>query len=375
MKIVPASGPVIEANTGQSPSQMAARDRAVAKLSELQGLPPQAPKASYPPNQRPPMNVAGHPVNNPTTVAPEEVSALTSEVQKPEDETIQDPTIEAAADSLATTEEVTEASPKEVTKVPEEAPQLSSQYAQLARQTKAFRAQQVQMKAYEGQIKAREEAIKAKEAEMHSQYVPKAQLAKDPVKVLQEQGFTPEQITNMLLNQPDPAQQQQLAVIERLEAKIKALEDGQESTKKSFEDSQKQSYTQAINMIKNEASHLVDSDANFETIKATNSVDDVVELITKTFETDGKLLTVQEAAEAVEDYLVEEALKIARLKKIQDRLKPAPAQAKPAATVPAQAGAPKPATKTLTSGMNNTRPLTAKERAILAFKGELHPKT
>lgn len=339
MKVIPTSGPTITADTGaQSASQQSARERAIARL---QGTPAQ-------------------------------LTVAEAVVEDPSNPTVQENTIETAI--VAATEEVAaEAVEPAVTPAPVE-PQISSQFAQLARQTKAFRAQQAAAKAEQTAFKAEQAAFKAEQervkAEMHSQYVPKERITKETLKVLQEQGLTAEQITNMVLNQPDPAETQRQSVIEELRAEIQSLKDGQESTKKSFEDQQRQSYTQAVNMIRNEVSQLVDADANFETIKATNSVEDVVELITKTFETEQRMLTVQEAADAVEEYLVEEALKIAKLNKIQQRLKPTTAPAKAAAASPL-AGAPKTATKTLTSSMNNSRPLTAKERAILAFKGEL----
>lgn len=294
---------------------------------------------------------AQSPVLDQNQVSPEEMSAITPP-------SVQTDTIDAVE------------APKEVTKpsTPEE-PALSSQYAQLARKEKAFRAQVNAVKAQEAQLRAREEAIKAKESEYQSQYVPKDRIAKDPLKVLQEQGYTSDQITQLLLNAPDPAQQAQQTVMDELRAEIRALRDAQDATNKTYQDNQTQSYQQAVNQIRNDAKQLVTADPTFETIKATNSVEDVVELITKTFEKDGVILSVEDAANAVEEYLVEEALKIARLDKIQKRLAPKQTQA------PTQQAAQKPQApqqaKTLTSTMGTSRPLTAKERAILAFKGEL----
>lgn len=361
MKVIPTSGPTIVADTGaQSAAAQSARARAIARIqgtpAELNAQPSQTPPTQYPANQRPQLTVGDLPVEDPSNPVVQEVTNETAPV--------------AATEAVAA-----DAVEPAVTPAPvEEAPQISSQYAQLARQTKVFRAQQAAAKAEQTAFRAEQAAFKAEQekakVDLQSQYVPKERITKETLKVLQEQGLTMEQITNMALNQPDPAEHRLMSIIEEQNAKIAALQAGQESTKKSFEDQQRQSYTQAVNMIRNETTQLVSSDPAFETIKATNSVEDVVELITKTFEKDGRMLTVQEAADAVEDYLVEEALKIAKLSKIQQRLKPTAAPAK-AAAAPAPTGAPKTATKTLTSSMNNSRPLTAKERAILAFKGEL----
>lgn len=294
------------------------------------------------------------PVSNPSKVSAEEMTAVTA--KKPEEESLEGQT--------PTTDAPPAEAPKEAT-APKEVP-LSSQYAQLARKEKAIRAQQLEMKQQEAAFKAREDAIKAKEAEMQSAYIPKDRFAKEPWKVLSESGITYDQLTEQVLNAPSPEAQAHEAVIARLEAKIQALEDGQNTTKKTFEDSQKQAYTQAVSQIRTDAKQLVYTNPDYETIKATNSAEDVVELITKTFHADGVLLTVEEAAAAVEEYLVEEGLKIAKLDKIQKRLKPATA----APAAPASKDAKQPQMKTLTNTVGSTRQLSAKERAMLAFKGE-----
>jgi hypothetical protein len=178
----------------------------------------------------------------------------------------------------------------------------------------------------------------------------------------------------MALNQPqmDPAVRAHIQRLEqKVEAEIKAARESAEKVTKSYEDNQKQAYQQALNQIRNEAKSLVESDPNFETIAATGSVDDVVELIEETFKADGVLLTVDEAAKAVEEHLEEEALKLARLSKIQKRLQPAPTKTvEKQAEVKTEGKQPQPM-KTLTNTIAATRPLSARERAILAMKGEL----
>ncbi len=99
---------------------------------------------------------------------------------------------------------------------------------------------------------------------------------------------------------------------------------------------------------------------------------DVVDLIEKTFKEDGILLTEDEAAQQVEDYLTEEAYKLANLKKIQKRLQTSSASTSTSATPAKSAETPKQSQpmKTLTNAVGTSRQLTSKERAILAFKGE-----
>lgn len=300
------------------------------------------------------------PVQNPTAVAPEEMTAITGQPgieEEPKDEDEQEVKAEAPA------------------KVPEEQ-QLSAQYAQLARKEKAIRAQAMQVKQQSEAMAAREAAIAAKEAELqgNSDYIPKSRLTADTMRVLQEAGIDYEQITQMALDAPSHEARQQAQVIAKLEAKLAELEGKQNSTQKSYEEQQQNQYKQAVAQIRSEAKHAVYTNPEFETIKETNSVDDVVELITKTFETDGVLLTVEEAAQAVEEHLYEEAFKLTKLSKIQKRLAEKAGATAPSTTSgkPAESTGKQPAPmKTLTNNIASSRPLSAKERAILAFKGEL----
>jgi hypothetical protein len=221
------------------------------------------------------------------------------------------------------------------------------------------------------ELKAREEALKAREVEYKSSYVPKDLIKKDPLKVFEETGLTTEELTQALLNQPSP----QDRLIRDLQAKLEQLESRQTETLTSMQDQEKQKYEQAVGMIRSDVNTLVSSDPDFETIKATGSEEAVVDLIQETFSQEGRIMSVEEAAKEIEDYLVEEALKIAQLKKIQGRLAPTPSPAQDLAAalteknIPQATGAQK---VTLTHAQAATsKPLSARERALMAFRGEL----
>jgi len=110
-------------------------------------------------------------------------------------------------------------------------------------------------------------------------------------------------------------------------------------------------------------------DEQYELIAATGSIDDVVELIERTFTEEGRLVPVEEAAQAIEDYLAEEAYKLSKLKKIQQKLAPS-AQAKPEQKQTEQPKQPQTQMKTLTNAVGTQRQLSARERAIAAFEGK-----
>lgn len=297
---------------------------------------------------------SANPVPNPTNVSPEEMTAV-GNTKAPEDEE----TISADTSADATPPPAEEAKAEEP---------ISSQYAVLARKEKAIRQREAQLRQREQAIKAAEDARNAPPAAPAfdpSKYVSKEDLLKDPFGILGNNGLSYDQLTERLLNAPSPEQLKQQEYTRKLEARLEALESGQEKVTKTFEQREQEARKQAVTQIKNEVKKLVITDPAFETIKETNSYNDVVELIEQTFDKDGVLLTVEEAAQQVEDYLMEEAMKLAKIKKIQQRLMPKES--------PSQASS-KPASqqqlKTLTNSVGSTRQLTSKERAILAFKGE-----
>lgn len=258
-------------------------------------------------------------------------------------------------------------SPPEATKPTEGEQPLSPRYAQLARQEKALRAQRQAFAAEKAEIQKQKDALAARETELQNQYVSKERLRKDALTVLQESGIDYNTLSEQALNSPDPKDQ----VIEALKAEIADIRGSVEKTNKSIEDGNTQSYNQAKSMIRQDISRLVSKDPNFEMIKATESVDDVVELIEKTFQEGldenfpkGTLLSVEEASQMVEDYLSEEGERLARLSKIQKRLLPKQ-DSPPTKSPQTQQHQPKP---TLTNGMTGApkKEYTQRQRAVFA---------
>lgn len=345
------AGPNIHAPVNTSAQD--ARTRAISMLSK-----PAAPQAQE------------LPVANPTQVAPEEVSAL-GQAGMIEEKVQPDTTETPASDK-----------PEETPAKPEDP--LSSQYAILARKEKALRAKVQQqdqaVKARETALQAREDALKAKEAEYSTGYIAKNRLTEDTLGVLAEAGIPYDQLVERALNAPqmDPATK---AVIQRLEKQMEEQRKIIEDTGKKAEQQQKDQYNQAITQIRNDVTSLVKGSDDFELVRETNSIKDVVELIQTTFHKGlgeeypaGTMLDLDTAAKMVEDHLFEEMGRLAKLKKIQSKFAPkaaeAPAAPKADMKQAATQGNPAAPAKTLTNQMTTQRKLSAKERAILAFKGE-----
>lgn len=217
------------------------------------------------------------------------------------------------------------------------------------------------------EIEAEKAGWKTKQADYESNYVPKSRLAEDPLAVLTEAGISYDKLTEILLNSPnsnDPT-------IRAIRSEIKALKDAQEASSKRQQESQDQQYQQALKQISTEVKLLVDSDANFETIKETGMQDAVVELIEQTFNSSGILMDIEEAAKEIEEHLMTEAIKMSKLKKLQPKLK---TETPVSAPVKQQQLQTSPRTLTNTVSAQSPQRTSEKERiarAMAAFKGEL----
>jgi hypothetical protein len=341
MKLTPIVAPSVtpltagKLNTAPGPSnQPSPRERAIAKMMENTPAQPQ-----------------DTPVKNPSQVAPEEMSAIRS----PSKPAGLNNTIEDIGNQMP---------PQEAPKAAEEP--LSSQYAALARKERALRQREQQLKIKEAQLPKEDKQPALPQTDL-SKFVDRERLVKDPFTVLNELGLTYEQLTELALNGPSQENMTMNNELRALREELKALKGDTESTKKTIAEQNELQRKQAITQLKAETARLVKASPEFETIKATNSISDVVELIERTFDEDGYLMTVEEAAHEVEDFLTEEALKLARLSKIQQKLAPKAAPVSSSTVAPQQQGM-----KTLTNSVSTSKPMSARERAILAMQGKLH---
>lgn len=244
--------------------------------------------------------------------------------------------------------------PIEETQAAEETKPLSPQFAALA---KAKRALQVK----ERELVQREEALKAQNPAGNEDLI--AKLKANPLSVLQEAGVSYDQLTEAILsnqsgNSPELAS---------LKLEIKALKEGLD---KQFSERDELAEKQVLTQMKREADLLVADGEQFEAIREAKAQQAVVDLIHRTWKETGEVMEVSEAAELVENQLIDEALPFARIKKIQSRLSPAQEQAQQEQ----QIQAPKPNTKVMRTLTNRdgARPITDRRaRAMAAFNGLL----
>ena len=221
------------------------------------------------------------PVADPNRISPEELGAIRS--QAPEN-----------SDNIPT-EEVTEVVQEEK---PKEDPALSRQFAQLARQERALRAKQQQQ---DQAFKAREADLAAREAKLTGQpqfdpkeYIPRSRLKADALGTLEAEGIaTYEDLTQRAISR-QPIDPQLQATINALQAQVEELKASNETNSKSQVETQQQAYKAALNQISADAKALVKANpVEYEAISKTGTVRDIVDLIEKTYNKDGILLTVE----------------------------------------------------------------------------------
>lgn len=317
-------------------------------------------------NQQPAAQV----VQNQNSISAEEMGAIIPQSSQQVDKVADiEETVETAE---APSEEVPKAESK-----PKEDPALSRQFAQLARQERALRAKAAQqdqaLKAREAAIQAREAEISSKSQQYQDGYISKDRLLRDTLGTLAEAGINYEEITRQAMNQTarDPRME---AMVDELKAEIKTLKQANETSQKTYNEQQQQAYQAAVKQIRQDAVSLVKADPiAYEAIAKTGSVKDVVDLITQTYDKDGVLLTVEEAAQEVENYLIDQGVNtLGRIDKIKKKLGMNASSSAQKTQTPSPTKQTQPM-KTLTNATSSTRPLSARERAILAFGNKLKP--
>ncbi len=242
---------------------------------------------------------------------------------------------------------IPDANVDQTTAVNEATQPLSPQFAALAKQRRALQVK-------EREIADREKALQSQSV-TPTDAVPVARLKSDPLGVLLESGVTYEQLTEAVLANQNGYNPE----IAELKEKLAALEQGVD---KKLSDREAQAEQAALAEMRREASSLIAQGDEFELVRETGSLTDVMKLIERTYRESGEILGVREALGLVEDELINDATKIARLGKIQSRFAPT------SVTQPQQQQRQM---RTLTNRDTASVPLSRKARALAAWAGNL----
>jgi hypothetical protein len=303
-------------------------------------------------NQPPPNTVAPRPAGS--TARAEQYAKLQSYTPQPQQvtQTYQQPmqNIEPPPQQVQQVTQPAVAQLDNNVESPKPGPEASreledARFAAFERQERAMRKARQELEREKAQWKAEQASLREK-------------LQANPLQFLSENGITYDKLVELQLNQPNVDPNQEL--IE------KRLRDIENSTMQKLEErltEKAQAERQAaVQQFRSDVNFLVDSDPAFETIKTLGYQDEVVSLIEKAFDQEGSLLTVEEACNLVESKLVEKKQKeiesLANLSKFKQRLvKPAEPRAEATNQV-----------TTLSNQVSVNRPLTPRERAILAVE-------
>lgn len=222
---------------------------------------------------------------------------------------------------------------------------FAAKFAALSKREKALRQQEAAMKKrfsdMEAKFKAQEESLKPFRNLQES-------ASKDPGVLwdnLKAAGLTEQQIIERhILKQEPTAEEKQLSMVQQVQEEIKALkaerEREKEEAKQKDADAQKRREAQTKeNYVKYLKDFVAKNAETYELIRANDAVDLVYEVIEEHYnltETEhgagkGVVLSEKDAADRVEDYLLEQAKKMIESNKLRQLVgaqKPTPAPSK-----------------------------------------------
>jgi hypothetical protein len=229
-----------------------------------------------------------------------------------------------AQSSLAemTPEVSTEAMPNEEIAPKEEA--LSPRLAALARREREItrRAQQfaAEKKAWEEERAKLTAESKPRDIDT-GKFISLEDLEKDTIGTLSKYGYNPDKLTEKML---DPGNSPMERELQALKAEIAELKGIPSKIQEELANRQKMEYDAAVNQIRRDVSSTVANSPDYSTIKEAGHTEAVVKLIEKTFEDTGEMLSIEDAAAQVEEYLIEEAIKVANYSKVRARTSQTP---------------------------------------------------
>lgn len=188
---------------------------------------------------------------------------------------------------------------------------FAQKFAALSRKEKALRQKELQ-------AEARVREMEAKLAEMEqtykSKYIDPDVFKKNPLKIAAEHGLTADQMAEMILNDGKRTPERLLEEYEqKMQAKLQELENKLTAKEQAEKEAKLQQATQSF---KSEIASFVESNTEYELIRANDATelvyDTIEEYYNKTLEENGEgtILSHKEACDLVEEYLLEEAKKV-----------------------------------------------------------------
>ena len=199
--------------------------------------------------------------------------------------------------------------------------QFASKFAALSRKEKALRERESE---YESKFEEMERQLAEYEQTRQEPEIDwEDMLRNNPLKALEEAGLGYDTLTELALNDGKLTPDMQLAAMRQelendYKQKFEELEDRLDQKEQLEQDTYYDSIQQNF---QDEIGNMVQQNPEkFELIAASEADGLVYDVIEEHYNETGRVLDIEEAADAVESYLEEEANKLMKLKKISNRL-------------------------------------------------------
>jgi hypothetical protein len=178
---------------------------------------------------------------------------------------------------------------------------MSRRFAALSRQQKKLMEEQQRFKQ---EAKEWNEWKKSKD-----------QAKQNPLDYLKAAGLTPDDLVNHLINDGQPTLEQQVkALQEKLEGEEKRKQSEEQAR---LEAQEKEQEKKVIDDFKQKITEFINQDTDkYEAIAALKVQDQVWEIINANFQETGELMPIHEAAEQLENQIIEGAKTLLKLKKL-----------------------------------------------------------
>jgi len=233
--------------------------------------------------------------------------------------------------------------------VDEESQPISPKFAELARQRRELQKQRQEFE----RAKAEFDAQKGTQG-------PAIDLAKvkaDPIGVMLESGVTYDQLAEEVIKRQQAGFNPEVV---KLKEEIKSMN---ETIEKKFAEKEETHLESLRSQIGHDVSSFVAKSDEFEAIRDEKASPKVVEYMMALYRKHGGFPSLEEACSAVNEWLVEDAVRKSKWKQVQSKIAPSPA--------PAPLQNQRPQMKTLTNRDTASIPTGRRERAMAAFYGTL----
>lgn len=224
----------------------------------------------------------------------------------------------------------------------------------------------------EKELRTREIALKERESKASSWESESKGFKERPLEFMAKHGLTYEQLTHMILNDGKPTQDQKNSSLEEKVTNLQKQIEDREAHQKA--EAEKQAQAQVEQVVASFKSDIIDfiskNSEAYELIATASAQDTVYEVVEEHYRETGRVLTISEAADLVENHLFTESQKFLGLKKFQKKEPSSDPSSHPGSSKPEPISS-KTLSNSMSSSASSSRPLSEAEhleRAIQLLK-------